>query len=55
VLADTPRHIGLLDAGDEPHLALLMTEVAQRAGIKVSGLALPGHVLTALFADDERF
>ena len=22
VLEDTPRHIGLLDAGDEPHLAL---------------------------------
>jgi regulator of sirC expression with transglutaminase-like and TPR domain len=36
-------------------LSVLMTEVAERAGIKAWGLALPGHFLTAVFADDERF
>lgn len=36
-------------------LSLVVMEVAERAGLKAWGLALPGHFLAAVFVDDERF
>ena len=36
-------------------LSVLLTETAHRAGVKAWGLALPGHFMTAIFTDEERF
>ncbi len=36
-------------------LSLVVIEVAQRAGLKAWGLALPGHFLAGVFVDHERF
>ncbi len=36
-------------------LSLVVLEVARRAGVKAWGLALPGHFLSAVFVDAERF
>lgn len=36
-------------------LSLVVMEIAERAGLKAWGLALPGHFLAAVFVDKERF